>query len=31
MYTMINVYYQVPISVQTPLKLEIKQCQTRND
>ena len=29
MCKMLNIYYQVPISVLTPLKLKIKQCQLR--
>ena len=28
---MLNIYYQVPISVLTPLKVKIKQCQLNKE
>ena len=31
MCTMLNIYYQVPISVLTLLKLKINQCQLKNE
>ena len=29
MYKILNIYYQIPISILTPVKLKIKECQLK--